>query len=76
MITRRKKFIAVFFPLDKCRIRMLYFFCFFSQRLRILKTEYGEYCRVLWRAPVIQLFWRPNFGTVWVRHQLGVTVLQ
>ena len=29
----------------------------------------------LWHAPVIQLLWRLNFGTVWVRYQLGVTVL-
>ena len=27
-------------------------------------------------APVIQLLSRPNFGTEWVRYQLGVTVLR
>ena len=31
---------------------------------------------VLWYAPVIQILWRPNFGTVWVQYQLGVTVLR
>ena len=31
--------------------------------------------RVQWHATVIQLFWRPNFGTVWIQYQLGITVL-
>ena len=36
---------------------------------------HSDYSQVYWHVPVIQLLWRPNFGTVWVRYQLGVTVL-
>ena len=48
-------------------------FQLFSEQLSI-EVQWVQ-CRVLWQAPVIQGLWRPNFGMVWVRYQLGVTVL-
>ena len=32
--------------------------------------------QVQWRAPLIQLLWRLNFGIMWVLYQLGLTVFQ
>ena len=35
-----------------------------------------QLCRVQWNAAVIQLLWRSNFGTVWIRYKLGIAALQ
>ena len=42
------------------------------QALQFLYLSTIYRCRVWWHAPVIQLPWRPNFGTVWVQYRLGL----
>ena len=58
--------------------------CFCHEILRIrmhhqqiiLHLKINHLSRVQWHAPVIQLLWKQNFGTVWVQYKLGVTVIQ
>ena len=54
--------------------------CSFSKISHSINVEWctcdkngQQFWSTLWSV-VVQLLWRPYFGTMWVRYQLGVTV--